>query len=128
MTARPWVALLAAGAVAAAPAPAIGQERVPEGVRDLWREYPVGEDDAPATTPAPAPRAGSADSSSPPARPAAAPARAAEGEDEDGGGVPLAAPLAVLAVAVAGAGALALRSARRRPAERRVWRPPGRTL
>ena len=90
---RRWVALLVAGALAGGPVPAVAQERPPDGVRDLWREYPLEQ---PRTTPAPV--TGSADSSSAPSATARAPA-ASSGDD---GGPPVLAPLAVVALVIAG--------------------------
>ncbi len=116
-TRRAVAVLLVAGALAGSPAPAQAQERPRDGVRELWRDYPLDDRRTTATPPA-----GSADSTSPPAEPARAPVAARE----DGGGLPAALPHAAVAVAIAAV--LASRVARRRPPGRRISRRAGRAL
>jgi hypothetical protein len=116
-TRRSVAALLVAGSLAGTPAAAPAQERPSDGVRELWRDYPL---DDRRTTEAPA--AGSADSTSPPADPARTPAAAEDG----GGSVPAALPLVVVAVAIAGA--LVVRALRRRPSGRGMGRRADRAL
>jgi hypothetical protein len=116
-TRRSAAVLLSAGALAGTPADAAAQERPGDGVRELWRDYPLDDRRTTETPPA-----GSADSSSAPVDPAGAPT-AAEGGGES---VPAALPLVVVAVAIAVV--LVLRAVRRRPSGRRMDRRAGRAL